>query len=444
MTSRPADATPTAAELPPGPPLPSAVQTALAWRRRQPFLDACQHRYGNCFTLRIAPFGTIVLVSEPSAIEQVLTGDPAVFRAGEFNAAAGLGLILGRDALGLRDGDEHRRLKRLLSPSFRARSVAEYAEMIEEVTAKELRQWPIRQPFALRPHMQVIARDVIVDVLFGAAEPARLSELREVLPALAEANPLLLVPGLRRVGPLRRFRGHLDRADKPILAEIARRRRASTMDEHTDVLSALLDSPEGNASTDRQLRDEVVDLFLGGYVPTADALSWMFERILHEPGALARVRSAVHAGDDGYLDAVAHEVLRQRPPLFAAGRRLAEPVELAGYLLPAGISVAAVAGLVHNSSQWHDQPGDFRPERFLSGPLRRHTWIPFGGGQRRCIGEGLVLAEMTAVLRTVFTHLDLAPADPEPERAIPHNISLMPGKGARAVVRHRWTAAGHQ
>ncbi|WP_327097436.1 cytochrome P450 [Nocardia vinacea] len=283
-----------------------------------------------------------------------------------------------------------------------------------------------------------------MDVLFGAAEPARLSELREVLPALADPNPLLLVPGLRRVGPLQWFRGHLDRADKPILAEIARRRRASTLDERTDVLSTLVDSDEGNASTDRQLRDEVVDLFLGGYAPTADALSWMFERILHEPGMPARVRSAVHAGDNGYLNAVAHEVLRQRPPLLAAGRKLAEPVELAGYLLPAGISVAAVAGLVHNSEQWHHQPRAFRPERFLSGPPGRHTWIPFGGGQRRCIGEGLVLVEMTAVLRTVFSHLDLAPADPEPERALPHNISLTPGRGARAVVRHHWTAAGHQ
>ncbi|MEV5840258.1 cytochrome P450 [Nocardia sp. NPDC052112] len=442
MISRPADTAPAAAGLPPGPRLPSTVQTMLVWRWRQPFLDACRRRYGNCFTLRIAPFGTIVVVSDPPAIEQVLTGDPAVFRAGEFNVIAGLGLILGRTALGLRDGDEHRRAKLLLWPSFRARSVAGHAEMVEEITAKQLRQWPIRRPFALHPHMRVIAREVILHVLFGAADPARLSELREVLPALADPNPLDFVPGVRRMGPLQRFRRDLDRADEPILTEIARRRRALTVGECTDVLSLLLHSDGGNALTDRQLRDELVDLFLGGYAPTSHALSWMFERILHEPDVLAGVRSAVHAGDDGYLEAVAHEVLRQRPPLFAAGRVLAQPIELAGYLLPAGISVAAAASLVHNSGQWHDQPREFRPERFRSGPPQRHTWIPFGGGQRRCLGEGLVFVEMIAVLRTVFTHLDLAPADREPERAVPQDISVTPSKGARAVVRHRRSAAG--
>jgi cytochrome P450 family 135 len=418
------------------------VQSFALWSSIDRYLAACRRRYGPLFTIRIVPMGTLVYVTDPAEIKRVFTGDPSVFHAGEANSTV-LGKVLGPHSVLTLDGDEHLRQRRRMLPPFHGESVRRYGEVIEEVTREEMARWEVASPLKLFPRMQSITLEVIMRAVIGVEDEARLAQLRELMPRLVNLNAVLLLawvwPRLEAFGPWRRFRQLQGEIDAILYDEIRRRRTDPRLADREDILSLLIRSSDGEQPmTDEELRDQLITLLVAGHETTATGLAWAFERLLRTPAALDRLEREIAAGEDVYLDAVIKETLRVRPVLFDVARKLKQPVEVGGYTVPAGITVMPAIGLVQRSAASWADPRDFRPERFLDGQPEPYTWIPFGGGTRRCLGAAFASFEMKTVLRTVLSGLELRPDRVAPEPARMRHITLVPGRGARVVpVRRR-------
>ena len=427
--------------LPPGPPLPIWVQTPLVWLGMQPYLDACHRRYGRTFTVRAAPVGDAVYITDPADVKAVFAGDPAVYHAGESNAI--LDDLIGPSSVLMLDEVQHRRRRALMTPPFHGNAVRRQSEVMAEVTVAEVDGWPIGRPFPLRPRMQALTLEVILRTVIGVHDGDRLAALRRALPPLADIGPMLMMrlmyPKLRQRWPWSRYDRRQAVADTLLYAEIEHARRDPRLEERPDVLAMLVRArdEDGTPMPDGELRDQLVTLLLAGHETTATALAWTFERLVRHPEILQRATEAAESGDDEYLDAVAKESMRLRPVLFNVARRLTAPVELDGYRLPAGIYVILALGLIQRSERHYPEPGEFRPERFLDGRVDPSTWFPFGGGVRRCLGATFAAVEMRIVLREVLRRMELAVTEAPAERVRMRHITLVPGRGATVTVARR-------
>jgi cytochrome P450 len=434
-----------ATSLPPGPRLPVALQTARWIRRPTHFMERCRRTYGDTFSVRIAREGTWVFLCHPDDIKRVFTGPPEVLRAGEANAV--LGPVVGSNSLLLLDAPRHMTERKLMLPPFHGERMQRYADVMAEVARAEVERWPVGREFPVRPAMQAITLEVIMRAVFGVDEAARLERLRaavaDLLDWATDRNRLLLLAaiGVDRVGRLRSFRRARAALDALIYDEIARRRRAEDLAEREDILSLLLQAryEDGRGMTDRELRDELVTLLVAGHETTATALAWTFERLVHHPDVLARVRDELAAGEHAYLDAVVHETLRLRPILPIVVRKLAAPFEIRDHVLPAGVTAVPCIYLVHRRADVYPDPYAFRPERFLDRKPGTYTWIPFGGGVRRCLGASFALFEMRQVLATVLPHIELRTWDGGGERIVRRAITYVPERGARIALERRRT-----
>jgi hypothetical protein len=421
------------AALPPGPALPTALQTLRFWNRPEPFLHGCRARYGDVFTVDVQPNGRLVFIADPALVKQVFTGPTDLFHAGEGNVL--LAPVLGDRSLLLLDEDEHLRTRRTMLPPFHGEHVRRLVAVMREVAEAEVARWPVGEPFALLPRFQALTLEVILRTVFGVREEARLGPLRRLLPQVTDVRTWLLlmwvVPSLAHVGPWRRWRSLLAEADRLLYAEIAERRRVPDLAERDDVLSMLVTT----GMDDRSLRDQLVTLLLAGHETTATALAWAFERSLRTPG----VGERLHELDDAELDAVVKETLRVRPVIDRVARRTTREVELAGYRLPARTFVLPAIGVIQLDPAHHADPAAFRPARWLEdgGAGSAYTWLPFGGGTRRCLGATFAQVEMREVIRVVATRCALEPADPAPERQRARHITIVPEHGARVVLTAR-------
>jgi cytochrome P450 len=409
------------------------------------FLAACRRRYGSVFTLRIAGLGTLVYLADPADIKTVFAGDPSVFHAGEANSM--LGALLGESSVLVIDDDAHRDRRRLMLPSFHGEAVARQAGLMAEIAAANIAKWPVGRKFAAAPKMSEITLEVILRTVIGATDPARLGALRKVMPRLLNVGPWatlgLAKPELLRRRPWRALRRRIAEADGLLYAEIAERRSEPNLATRTDVLAMLVRAgdDDGRTMTDRELRDQLMTLLVAGHDTTATGLSWTLERLTRHPATLAkavRAADASAAGDpagDEYLDAVAKETLRIRPVVYDVGRLLKEPVELAGYRLPAGVMVVPAIGLVHASAALYADPDQFDPDRMLGATLSPTTWLPFGGGNRRCLGAAFAMVEMRIVMREILRRVDLSTTTtPDEHQKLKHVIHV-PHRGARICVR---------
>jgi cytochrome P450 len=428
-----------AQSLPPGPSWPSTVQTVAWMTRPKPFLRRARERYGDVFTVSLRTGEDFVMLADPDAVKQVFTGDPEIFRAGEGNRV--LLPLLGKHSVLLLDGAEHLRQRRLLLPPFHGERMQRYREIMEEATVREVAQWVPGAPIQLARRMQEVTLEVIMRAVFGVTGQAELQHLRRVLLDMLDWTmapqrfALLALMSPARLSRYRPFQRVLTPVDDALLAEIARRRGAEDLAEREDILSLLLQAvdEDGEGLTDAELRDELLTLLVAGHETTATALGWAFERLLRHPEALARATEDARSGDGAYLDAVGKEVLRLKPVLPVVARRLREPVTIGGYDLPAGADVAPCIYLVHHREDVYPEPDAFRPERFLGVKGGTYTWLPFGGGVRRCIGASFALFELQVVLGAVLRSVDLHPVDARSEPTARRTITLVPGRGAEAV-----------
>ncbi|MGH2954697.1 MAG: cytochrome P450 [Solirubrobacterales bacterium] len=224
-----------------------------------------------------------------------------------------------------------------------------------------------------------------------------------------------------------------------LAAEIAERRADPARDEREDILSMLVAArfDDGSAMDDSELGEQLMTLLLAGHETTATGLAWTFDLLLHRPEALDRLRAETDAGEREYLDAVITETLRLRPVVPFTGRELRADAELAGYALPAGTIVMAAIHLAHTRPDLFEDPYAFRPERFLEEGPETYSWIPFGGGTRRCVGAAFAQFEMRVAIETILRAVELRAATPDPERPVRRNVTLSPANGTRVIVTRR-------
>lgn len=426
--------------LPPGPPLHRALQTAIWMRRAQDFLAFCRRRYGDTFTLRIAHEGTWVVTCDPEAVKSVFTGDPRILHAGEGNSV--LLPVLGPSSVLLLDDDEHMRQRKLLLPPFHGARMKRYEALMEEIAAAEIERWQPGEVRRLRPRMQALTLEVILRAVFGVAEGERLEELRRALRRLVSfvtnprANVMLAVLGPAGGDRIRSFRERLRAVDELLFAEIRERRELAGIAEREDIMSLLIQArdEDGSPMRDKEVRDELLTLLLAGHETTANALAWAVERLARHPEALVRLQEEVDAGESRFLQAVVQEILRLRPVISVVARRLKAPFAIGQWELPSGIGIVPCIYLMHRREDIYPDPEAFRPERFLEQPPGTYTWIPFGGGVRRCLGAAFAQFEMEVVLRELVARRTLAPARREGERVMRRAFTETPSRNAEVLI----------
>jgi cytochrome P450 family 135 len=436
----------TSPALPPGPRAPAAVNMARLVQRPLESLIGWRERYGDACTVKLPVFGVGVYVSDPDAIREMLTGNQSDLHAGEANAP--LAPVLGDKSVLILDGREHLRQRKLLLPPFQGSAIQNFREVIREVAQAEVDGWREGERFVMRERMRALTFEVIALAVFGVTERERIERLRSALVSVIDMQMIFVMPSalrrdLGRFSPWGQFQRRLKAADTLIYEEIGRRRGASDLEDRTDVLSLLLRARDenGEAMSDIELRDELMTMLLAGHETTATGLAFAFDLLMREPRVLARLRDEL-GGEDTYLDAVVTESLRLRPVIDASERTLTKPRTICGWDLPAGIRVYPAIVVVQLREDLYPRPHEFRPERFIEEEATSYSWLPFGGGIRRCIGAALAQAEMAEVIRTVVSRVDLEPMRPGREPVVMRGITLVPRHGTPVQIRSRVSAVG--
>jgi cytochrome P450 len=435
------------AALPPGPRMPRVAQT-LAWAFAPTWLmQRCARTVGDAFTITFFPSSLqLVFVSDPQAVKDLFTAPAEVAPSGA--SASPAAPVLGPSSVLILTGAEHMRQRKLLLPPFHGERMREYEQVIVQETRRDMQGWPLGRPMAMLPHTRAITLEVILRAVFGVEAEgmsrmrAAVSELLEPMRTLTLLRAALLRPGTGRPeGALGRA---LDRLDAVVYAELRSRRAQGDLQERTDILSLLMQArdEQGREMTDAELRDELVTLLLAGHETTATSVAWALERLVRHPDKLARLTAEIDAGEgDEYLTAVVNETLRVRAVVPIVVRALTQDLQVGDRVLPAGTRATPCIYLTNRNARVYEAPQEFRPERFLGQAPETFSWIPFGGGIRRCIGASFAQLEMKLMLATMLA--ELRPSLPRHtiwrrgEWARRRAVTLIPAAGGRVVWERR-------
>ena len=428
--------------------LPRPLQLLRFNQRQIQFVFRARRELGEVFRMRgVVPNGPVI-TSHPDHVRSLFTAKPE--QAPSLTGESPLRPIVGPSSVLTAVGPRHMRQRKLLLPPFHGDAIERYAQMIADAAEREIDRWPLGRPFALAPRMQAITLDVIMAGIFGIeGRPRRGTPehgLRTAIRYLVAAStwPAAQLAELMNIGreePVGATRTGLSLLDRRTYAVIAKRRREADVEERRDILSLLLHArtEDGETLTDRELRDELLTLVLAGHETTANSLAWTWERLVRTPTAYDRLRDAVRSDRDAadHIEAAITEGMRSRPVIPIIGRRVTVPWRLGPYGVPASTPITMSILLVHHREDLYPEPFAFRPERWLGRKPGTYEWIPFGGGIRRCLGAALAMAEQRVVLEAMVRRLDLEADDPRPERAVHRNVTMIPSRGARVVVRER-------
>jgi cytochrome P450 family 135 len=438
--------------LPRGPRMPAVLQSLawLLWPVR--FIEKCRQRFGPSFTLRMAGLPPVVVLSDPAAVKEVLTGDPSVFHAGDANAMLKPTTWLrsfGARSLLLLDDERHRRERALMLPAFHGDRMQTYRRVMRAETDAAIDAWPIGRPFALHPEMQRLVLDIFLAAIFGLHEGPRHTALRDAFVALLELGEhpglvFLVARGgalrgravLEHVGRVPRwasFQSIVDRVDGELRAEIVRRRNGGS-ESDVDVLALLLSAQDesGNGLDEASLIDQLKTLLLAGHEATANAITWSMLELMEHPLVLARLEREIDRNDD-YLDAVIRETLRLHAVVPIVARKLTADAIVGGRAYPAGTVLAPSIHLIQRDEAMWKDARRFDPERFLGSKIAAHELVAFGGGARRCLGTAFALIEMRTVLRQLVTRGRLRLAPRYRPRVVPRGISFAVAEGLPVV-----------
>jgi cytochrome P450 len=388
-----------------------------------------------------------VILSDPDDVKEVFAAPPDVLHPGE--GARVLEPLVGKNSVILLDEAAHMEQRKLLLPAFHGEKMARLSGLMAEVAERELESWPVGEEIELQPQMQRLTLDIILRAVFGLDPGRRLDALRSRLAEMLAFGdrPISLVPIdpdgrvaklLSLTPPVAAFwrlQGEIDELTFELIDE--RRGEAGDRD---DVLTMLLEARHEDDSpmSDQELRDELLTMLVAGHETTATSLGWAFERLVRAPEVLGRLVAELDSNGDAYLTATIQETLRHRPVLPNVEPRLVkQPFTVGGWTYPPGVCLVPNAYLIHHDPEIYPDPHEFRPERFLEQSPGTYTWIPFGGGRRRCIGASFAMLEMQIVLRTVLANRELRPGGEGVEFPKRRNITVRPGRGARAVLVER-------
>jgi cytochrome P450 len=382
----------------------------------------------------------LVLISDPEAVKTVFTAPPEVAPSGAGNSP--VASVMGPSSVIVLTGPEHMRQRKLLLPPFHGERMREYEEVIVQATRRDMADWPLGRPMRLQEHTRAITLEVILRAVFGV-DAERMGALKEAIAGLLKPmNPLAIVLIALRRPTLDRPTGAIGRAldhlDTVIYEELARRRAQTDLAERTDILSLLMQArdEDGQPMSDSELRDELVTLLLAGHETTSTSVAWAVERLVRHPDKLRRLQAEIESGGEQYMTAVVNETLRVRPVVPIVVRLLQEELQVGSYTLPAGTRVVPSIYLTNRNPRVYEHAEEFRPERFLEDGPETFSWIPFGGGIRRCIGASFAQLEMRLILRTMLS--ELQPSVPDGrwrngEWVRRRAITLVPAAGARVV-----------
>ena len=430
-------------QLPPGPALPRPLQI-LGWALRPgPFLKQAQADFGDLFTLRLdlRSDRPSVFVADPGVVKRIFS-DPSLTAVGDARSL--LPEVFGRHSILVADDEVHAAQRKLLRPGFQQSRFGRYRESILAATDKAIDSWPTNQPFSLRPSLHAASLTVIISLVFGRGhlvEQARLSHHVEDLlrvvatPSafLAQALPtsVRLPISRRRLG---RRRTELDRA---IIDEVARARAGDV--EGDTVLADLVFADADSASlNDDYICDQLRTLLLAGHETSATSLAWTLTHLVHTPSTLELLSDAARNDPDtavSYADAAISESLRLTPPLPSVQRVLTTPLETDDYRLPENTIVVPCAYLIHRREEIYPDPNVFDPSRFL-GRREGASWLPFGGGSRRCLGAPLARFQLNVMLRRICERTRLHASGP-PENMRRRGLVLAPSHEGRVVLEER-------
>jgi cytochrome P450 len=427
-----------ASRPPRGTPMRAVGQTYAFWHDPHAYLRSCKQRYGDTFTMTPLGKPPLVFMAQASDIKEIVKAPADVLRPGEGGAV--ITPLVGRDSFMLADGDEHLEGRRRILPGLHQGRVSAYTQMVREIVKHEIETWPLDTPIALHSRLRALTLRVILHTIFGS-EDERVEELHRRLLAMfaVSASLTLHLPALRHAPPWRSGwqRFLTDRQGvHTLLAELITERAHSRTDDQG--LLAMLLGPrhvEGGAGAIEGVRDTLMSLILAGHETTGSELAWTVQLLTHNPSAMQRLVRELDRDND-YIDAVIHEVLRHRPVfLFTIPRAVATPHEIGGRLYHPPVHLVGCVHLMQHDTGAYTEPETFRPERFLDEAPGTDTWMPWGGGRRRCPGRHLALLEMRTVLRTVFEHLTIEPASARLETARWRTVIVTPGGGCRVVLR---------
>jgi cytochrome P450 len=378
-------------------------------------------RYGETFTLRVRGGRPWVFFTNPEHAKQIFTVAPETVRPGAGEANPLLPPLLGSSSLMLLDEPEHLVDRKRLLPSFHGSLM-----------------------FALWPRMQAISLEVVMRLVWGDTSGERMEEMRRRLVTLTNwvnhkrRLTLLAAVGPRAITADKRFKQVMAPAEELVLEEVRERRAAPERYGEDNCLAMLERSynADGRPMSDEKLRDELITLLSDG--PTATSLAWTFERLLRHPDKFERLREEqLREEGEEYLEAVVTETLRLCPTVPVVMRRLVEPLQIGGYVLPADTIAAIGVYLIHMRPDVYPDPERYRPERFLEESAGTYSWIPFGGGVRRCVAASFAPLEMRRVIQTVIREVDLRAAESRAAGATRSSVSFAPDSGALVIATRR-------
>lgn len=411
--------------------------------------------YGDHFTIWGSKDTHIIYFSQPQALEQIFTADPKCFTSGVGNG--GLGFLLGDNSLILLDGDRHQRQRQLLTPPFHGERMRAYGEDIREITEQVSNQWNIGKPFNIRTSMQEITLRVILRVVFGLDEGQRFQELQHLLSSLLDfmGTPLMssafffgfLQKDLGAWSPWGRVMRLIQQIDRLIYALIAER-RSETQQNRQDILSLMMAAryDNGQPMSDIELRDELMTLLVAGHETTASALTWAFywidqlpevkEKLLQELDIIGINSDPSSIAKLPYLTAVCQETLRIYPIVVNGVPRIVKsPIEITGYKIPEKNVIIPSIYLAHHRPEVYPNPKQFKPERFLERQFSPYEYLPFGGGNRRCIGLAFAQYEMKIVLATILSHFQVSLVNKRPVSPVRRGLTVAPPAGMQMVAK---------
>ncbi|MBE9214619.1 cytochrome P450 [Plectonema cf. radiosum LEGE 06105] len=446
-------------KLPNGPQTPSFIQTFQFILNPLSMMENCARRYGDIFTLNLK--SPVVFISNPQALQQILTNDTKDFSAPSKGNKA-FEPLMGKHSVIMASGDRHRRQRQLLMPSFHGDRMRCYAETIDRVTSQIMNQWEVGQQFSVRDGMQAITMRVIMQAVFGIYSGDRATELEKLLGSILDAGgstPLkavfLIFPILQRDWGAKSYWGNFLRQRERIyqlLNDEIEERRASPDDSRTDVLSMLMAARDenGEAMTNVELRSELITLLFAGHETTATALAWALYWIHKFPEVREKLLTELDTLDENsdfstinklpYLNAVCNETLRIYPVgILLFQRQVETPVTLCGHDLEPGTLLYGSIYLTHQREDLYPEPKKFKPERFLERQFSPYEFIPFGGGARRCIGMAFAQFEMKLILTNILRNLELDLIDNGEIKPQRRGLVTGPNRPIQMVVKGKRT-----
>ncbi|MEM8675862.1 MAG: cytochrome P450 [Cyanobacteria bacterium P01_G01_bin.67] len=442
--------------LPPGSKVPPTITAIQAILDQFGTLEKFQRKYGEIFyTPKSALFPPYVIFSNPQAIEKVFTADPDLFEVGQQSSAP-VRVMLGDNSLVLLNGQEHKRQRKLLMPPFHGERMKSYGQTMLDVTQEVVAQWQVGQTISIRDYTQEISLRIILRTIFGIDTGERYNCLKTILVDYLDTftSPLnsffLFFPWLQkdlgRLTPWGKFLQQKRQIRDLLQSECDRRKENPDMIGE-DILSLLLSARDeaGQPMSDVEIQDELMTMLFAGHETTASSLAWSFYWLHRLPevgrkfqAELNSLPSASEFTDIAklpYLSAVVSETLRLNPVVVFVARQLRKPWELMGYQLDAGTSLFPSIYLTHQRADIYPEPKQFKPERFIERQYTAYEYLPFGGGNRRCLGYAFALYEMKLVLATVMSQIELELLDNRPLKTARRGFTFSPAGGVKMRVK---------